>query len=237
MKSALALCAAVGLALAPAGSPALAAGEKPSPELDRFYFRLAAGPRTLRQYVNCQLNRDHELGRRMFDYEFGSAAQARLLNEFLDDDNHNAPCLFVATELRSNHLMYLGALADELISRDKPARPARAAWQADSGLQLGGGSHLWTWRNLTDAAAARLVPLSYCLLERHADQIEVVLKARANANGEREAFNALNDEINTCIPVGETWTLQPQLLRAAMAIAFYHSARVAAANTSNGAAG
>ena len=237
MRHLLALCAAVGLASTSAASPALAAGEKPSPELDRFYFRLAQGPRTLRQYVNCQLNRDPELGRRIFDYEYGSGAQARLLGEFLDDDNHNAPCLFVATELRSNQLMYLGALADELIARDKPTRPARAAWPAGSSLDLGGGAHLWTWRNLTDAATARSLPLSYCLLERHSDQVEAVLRARPNANGERELFNALNDEINTCIPAGETWTLQPQILRAAMAITYYQSARAAGAHASNGAAG
>jgi hypothetical protein len=232
-----ALCAAVGLALSSPVTPALAAGEKPSPELDRFYFRLAAGPRTLRQYVNCQLNRDPQLARRIFDYEYGSAALRPLLGQFLDDDNHNAPCLFVATELRSNYLMYLGALADELIDRDQPARPPRAAWPAGSGLASGGGSHLWTWRNLSDAAAERSLPLSYCLIERHADQVEALLNARPNADGERKLFNALNDEIDACIPVGGNWTLQPQILRAALAIAYYQSVRAAAANASNGAAG
>jgi hypothetical protein len=111
------------------------------------------------------------------------------------------------------------------------------AWPVGSSLELGGGTHLWTWRNLTDTATARSLPLSYCLLERHAEQVEAVLQARPNANGEREAFNALNDEINTCIPAGETWTLQPQILRAAMAVAYYRSARAAGTNANNEAAG
>jgi hypothetical protein len=231
------ITAALALVLALGGaSPALAAGEKPSPELDRFYFRLAAGPRTLRQYVNCQVKHGPELARRIFDSEYGSATQAQLLNALLDDDNHNAPCLFVATEVRSNSLMYLGALAEELIERDKPAPPAPVVWSAGSTSDLGGGTHLWTWRNLTNAAAARSIPLSYCLLGRHADQVQGVLETRPNANGERELFNGLNDEIDACIPSGQTWTLQPQILRAAFAIAYYQSARAAGANASNGAA-
>lgn len=235
MKPGVPLYAAIGaLVLAVSSVPALAAGEAPSAELDRFYLRLAAGPRDLSRMADCLINRNAEGARQLFDYAPDSESSYPVLQEFFKDGGN---CLFVTWKLRSSSLMFLGAVAEHLIRKDELARPVQVARQSDGSLQLGGGAHLWTWRNLTEKAAARSLPLARCLLERHPDQIEAVLGTRQTSDSERKLFNALNDEIDGCIPTGESWTLQPQILRAGLAIAYYTSARAAAANVNNEAAG
>lgn len=232
MRRLLALCAAI-CALASTASPLLAAGEAPSPELDRFYLRLASGPREVSRMVGCLLNQNPDTARKLFDDPLFSEPYSRTADEFL---RHGSNCLFNNSDLRMSSLLFVGTVAEQLIERDRPARPGRAAWPDGSSLQLGGGKHLWTWRNLTPAATGRMLPLSYCLLERHPDQVEAIFATRPTSDGERKLFNAMNDEIDTCIPSGETWTLQPHLLRAALAVAYYRSARAAGLNVNSGAA-
>jgi hypothetical protein len=235
VNGAFASCLALGAVLFLASpAPAVAAGEAPSPELDRFYLRLSSGPRNLSRMAGCLVNQHPDDARRLFDYAFDSEAHYQALQEFW---KHGGNCLFGTWELRSTNILFLGAVAEQLTARDDLARPVAAAGHDGPSFQLGGGSHLWTWRNLTDRAAARALPLADCLLARHADQVHAVLDARQTSDGERKLFNALNDEIDGCVPAGESWTLQPQILRAGLAIAYYKSARTAAAHANNGTAG
>lgn len=216
------LCATIAVALAWPAAPALAQGERPSPTLSRFYFRLADGPRALSRMVGCLVNQNTEGARRLFDLDYGTPPQIQATSEF---NKHGGNCLFGTNGLRSTNLMFMGAVAVELIAKDKPPRPTRVEGPMASNFQMGGGTHFWTWRNLTDQGIGRAISMSYCLLERHPDQVEAVLGARPNSNGERELFNGLNDEIDGCVPASEKWTLQPQILRAALAVAYYRSAR------------
>jgi hypothetical protein len=221
VKLALAIIALAGFGLA-APQPALAAGEEPQAELSRFYFRLASGPRELNRMVQCLINQDVDGARALFDRPVFSEAQNQAVNAF---GQHGSNCLFNDSDLRAAGLMYVGTIAEQMIDRDKPARPTRFTAPFGPSGQLGGGTHLWTWRALSQQNSARMIPLAYCLASRHTDQVEALLATRPYANGERTAFNALNDEIDLCVTANERWLVQPGLLRSALAIAYYSAHR------------
>src|SRR5690606_23462096 len=104
------LCATIAVALAWPAAPALAQGERPSPTLSRFYFRLADGPRALSRMVGCLVNQNTEGARRLFDLDYGTPPQIQATSEF---NKHGGNCLFGTNGLRSTNLMFMGAVAVE----------------------------------------------------------------------------------------------------------------------------
>jgi len=200
--------------------PALA--QEPSPELDRFYLRLSSGPRALSRMTGCLLNQHPDEAHIMFDSEPGSSAYQQAQEKFFANGGN---CLFRPYDLRATNLMAMGAIAEHLIREEKPAKPVRPRAIVEFN---GGGTFKWDWRNLPPAIAQQSLPLAECLLARYGDKVEAVLDARQTSAGERNAFNAMLAQISDCIPAGEQRTLQPQILRAALATTYYRAARAAA---------
>ena len=212
-----ALCTAV---------PAMA--QDPGPELDRFYLRLSSGPRALSRMTGCLVNQHPNEARSMFDNDPGSAAFQQAYERLFENGGN---CLFGPYDLRASFLMTMGAVAEQLIHEDKPAKPVspRATIEFN-----GGGTFQWAWQNLPPATAQQSMPIAECLLSRYGDKVEAVLDARQTSAGERNAFNAMRAEISDCIPAGQQRTLQPQILRAALAATYYRAARLAARSSEVG---
>jgi len=202
-----------------------AAAQEPGPELDRFYFRLAGGPRALARWTDCLVNRSPQEARALFDHEPGSPVFQQA-NEAVFGEQ-GGTCLFSTRSLSVSGVMAMGSIAEHLLRADKPARPHATTV---SGTFAGGGTYQWVWQGLQPRGEQLLGPLAQCLVARHADQVEAVLAERPNANGERTAYNAMRAEIADCIPPGEQRVLQPQQLRAALAATYYRAARAANAD-------
>lgn len=210
----LAMAFCVVAASAVPAAPAAAKGA----ELGSQYLNLGASSRALHQMIACLINRNPELARRVLAQPLQSAEQAQLTNDFFED---GGGCLFIVAGLRTDHIMALGTLADELMMKDgvEPASRPRPATST-----AGGGSFEWVWVDLPGARKAQIPPLADCLVEQDPVRVEAVLSARPTSSEERSAFNAMADSISDCIPAGRTRTLQPMILRAALALSYYHAA-------------
>lgn len=219
------LSSAIAAVLLVAHVPAAAADG--ASELDRNYLELQSASRSLSNMVACLINQRPDVARNLFDHEVGSPEHNEVARRFYADGGN---CLWRAQMLQVRGLVGQGAVAEHLIVMDGVTGPIRPS--AASSIQ-GGGKYAWTWRNLTPAATASALPLANCLLDRHPARVQELLTTRQVTRQEREVFNAMGAELSDCIPAGQTWTLQPQILRAAMATVYYKSARNAAGTTSD----
>jgi hypothetical protein len=215
---------AIAIAVITLAGAAAVTAQEAAPELERTYFRTAAGPRSLARYADCLINRHPQEARALFEHDPGSSGYNQAQAQLFDN---SSTCLFSNRSLSWSGVMMMGTLAENLIRDDSVERPTGRMLRAEF---TGGGTYRWQWQGLSQENEWRLLPLAECLLTRHGEQVSAVLGERANAEGERKAFNAMSAEISDCIPRGEQRALQPQQLRAALAATYYRAARAASSS-------
>ena len=210
-------------AIVPA-APAAAQGEKIEMEqLDRVYLRFSGPTRDLRKLMRCQLAKNPEIARALFLHAYGSLEQQQALSAFYGSGEFTS-CLRVGVRrLTAQALAGMGALADALIDLDGIEAPAARmpSWQ-----NPGGGAFVWTWQRITGEQEALHIPVANCLVNEHPAKVAEVLATDETSNNERRQFNSMSAEIVDCIPTGERLTLNPMVLRPALAVGFYSSARL-----------
>lgn len=221
MKRLIAAMAATAVLFGSAPAVARPAPGATAPQIDRIYLRMSRGPRALTHMVDCLINENPALARSLFDQPMGSPQYVEQSNRFFSRGPAGG-CLWRTQLLKTTGLMAIGTVAQRLIEADAVSAPVRPA--AGSAGQ-GGGTYQWTLDNLPDAMANRSLPLSYCLLERHGARVAEILAAKPVSKQERDIFNLMGGELSDCIPAGQKLTLQPHIMRAAIAIAYYTSSR------------
>jgi len=203
---------------------ARAAGTKVEMEqIDRVYLRFAGTTRALRQLIRCMVSRDEQAAREVFDHPQGSVAQAEAFNLFLGSAQATTCLRPSIRRLGARRLAALGTLAETLMDMDGVENPVAQlpSWQG-----AGGGAFVWTWQRLTDEQESLHVPVANCLVNAHPVRVAELLATDETSNRERKLFNSMSAEISDCIPAGQRLTLNPMMLRPALAVSFYISTRM-----------
>lgn len=190
-----------------------------TPQLDQTYIRAGKAVRDLARMMDCLMERQPDLARKLFEHRYDSPEYNRVKTEFLE----GAPsCLFLTSQLTTTDLMGLGAVAERLISIDGPLRVVDPRHVPND---LRGGSYTWSWRTLTDATKAQQQAMGHCLVARHGAEVERLLATRQSSRQERAVFNSIGAQLTDCIPAGEIVRLSPEYLRKAIAVAYYLAAK------------
>jgi hypothetical protein len=190
-----------------------------SSNLNGEYLHLASQTRGLYRMMECVMNRDPVKARFILDQELGSETQRQSVGEFFEGAEE---CLGNSGGFRSNYELALGTLAEELMSKDgiEPIAPSQPVLAAP-----GGGTFEWRWQALSEQRTAEVFLLGRCLVRRHFAESRAVLSTKPTTSSERRAFNNMKLQIADCIPASQSRILQPMILRAAIAYAFYQSTR------------
>lgn len=128
---------------------------------------------------------------------------------------NGSACLRDASRMGMSSVLFRGGLAEVIYRQAMPPRPT-ASGVSDSDPT---GDFVWSSGTPNDKGA--LIMLTRCFVVAHPDMVHDLLQTAPASREELAALSSLSLTFGSCLPVGAKMTINPLMLRTALAEAQY----------------